>query len=313
MTFYVATKTLAAIDAALVADGGAAYRANLGRVIGMLKDPYRAEVEHEHRSHLGISGLGHECDRKLWYGFHWFPKVRPIPSKGEDPTVNHARSIRLLNRGHLEEARFLALLLTIGCKIYQQDKDGEQFRVSDFGGHLGSAMDGVIEGCPDVPGEPILLEFKTAADKYQCKLTQEGVRLENPVHYVQAQTVMQKAGFRFTLYLSVNKNDDSLHGEIIPHDGHTADHHLARGKAAIFSPRPLPRMHNASPGFWKCRFCDHRQTCYNLPRAPAPERNCRTCPNGEPQPDGAWACRKHGHILDTDAQRAGCPDWSSRL
>ena len=37
--------------------------------------------------------------------------------------------LRLFNRGHIEEARFIAMLLTIGMPVYQQDAEGKQFRI----------------------------------------------------------------------------------------------------------------------------------------------------------------------------------------
>jgi len=54
----------------------------------------------EHRHHLGISIIGDDCSRKLWYSFRW---VKLIQHEG--------RMRRLFNRGHHEEPLFEKFLL----------------------------------------------------------------------------------------------------------------------------------------------------------------------------------------------------------
>jgi len=288
MTIYLAEKTLAAIDEALEKDGGAKYRQFLGQVIPHMGDAFRAE-EDSHRSHLGASLIGRECARELWYSFHWVTKNK-----------HPGRIIRLFNRGHLEEARFIALLLTIGCSVYQQDAQGRQFRISHARGHFGGSGDGIAVGLPDLPpGSPALCEFKTHNDKSFAKLKTEGVRSAKFEHFVQMNCYMYKMQIPVSLYMAVNKNTDELHAELIMLDSELAQQYMDRATQIIEAEKPPQKLPNASAGFFKCKFCDHRALCHLNAQ---PQQNCRTCQHSRPIENGEWACAELGTILTKDDQ-----------
>lgn len=290
----LAVKTLAAIENAISADQGGAYRQHLGNVLPHIGDAYRGE-ENGFRSHLGASGIGKECGRAIWYGFRWYQKSK-----------FGGRMLRLFNRGHLEEGRFIAALLTIGVQIYQQDEHGKQFKISDVGGHFGGSGDGVAVGIPDLPPEtPCLLEFKTHGDKSFTKLVQEGVRSAKFEHYVQMQMYMRKMGLAVALYGAVNKNDDTFHFEIVHLDTIIADQFVDRARTIILSSRP-PKKLNESAGWYGCRFCDLKPVCH---LGATPEKNCRTCANSEAREDGTWRCTFLEHTLTKEEQFVGCDHY----
>lgn len=313
---YIASKTLIAIEASIYKDQGNEYRANLQRVLPHLGDAYRAEHD-GHRSHMGASVIGQDCARHVWYNFRWVAK-----------TQFSGRMLRLFNRGHLEEGRAIAALLTIGTQVYQQDENGKQFRVSDAGGHFGGSGDGVAINLPDLsPGQPALLEFKTHSEKYfnilagenwkkyveyLCnpglpaeKFTGDGVRVAKFEHYVQANIYMRKMGLAVCLYVAVNKNDDAIYAEFIPLDTAVADQFIERGIKLVFLNDP-PKKLNESPGFWKCRFCDHKGVCHLREK---PDLNCRTCAYSDPRPDGTWFCRLREVNLEKQTQLVGCAEY----
>lgn len=291
----LASKTVAAIDAAIQADQGAAYRGWLGKVIGHIGDAYRTSKE-GHRSHMGASLIGGECARAIWYNFHWATKSN-----------FSGRLMRLFNRGHLEEARFIAMLLTIGCEVFQQDANGNQYRISHADGHFGGSGDGVVIGLPDLPpGTAALAEFKTHNDKSFSELKAKGVRDAKFEHYVQMNVYMRKMGIACALYLAVNKNNDELHGEIVALDSAVADQFLDRGEKIVWMQEPPSRL-SESPGFFKCRFCDHKPVCH---LKAAPDRNCRTCTYSEPAQNGAWECKLLGTQIDKDTQQIGCGKYT---
>ena len=291
----LAKQTLALIDETIRRDQGASYRGHLGKAVAQIKDAYNAEPEARFRSHLGASIIGETCERKLWLGFRW----------AQHRDFN-GRLLRLFNRGHQEEARFIALLQTIGCTVHSVAKDGGQFRISDFGGHFGSAVDCVIVGCPDAP-EPILGEFKTHNDKSFQSLKNDGVREAKFGHYAQIQVCMKKLSLPKCLYLAVNKNDDELYGEIINADA-IGDQALDRANRIIFSNTSPERLKNASPSWWECKYCDYSSVCFGKV---APEENCRTCRFSSPQQDGTWHCTKHDTVLSKEAQLSGCSSYSA--
>lgn len=65
-----------------------------------------------HRNHLGASLIGDDCSRKLWYSFRWVFKER-----------FSGRLLRLFNRGHREEDRFVEWLEGAGFKVWAHSKD----------------------------------------------------------------------------------------------------------------------------------------------------------------------------------------------
>jgi hypothetical protein len=289
-----ASKTLKAIDDAIAADQGGAYRQHLQRVLPHIGDAYRG-TEDGFRSHLGASVLGQECGRAIWYGFRWFTKPK-----------FSGRILRLFNRGHLEEGRVIAALLTIGVQIFQQDEHGKQFRISDIGGHFGGSGDGVAIGLPDLPsGTAALLEFKTHNDKSFAKLEKEGVRGAKFEHWVQMQTYMSKMGIPVALYVAVNKNDDNLWMELVYLDSASAEQFRDRARTIILLRQPPARI-SESPGWFACKWCDHAPVCH---KKAAPEKNCRSCMHSEAREDGTWRCMNPGAeelVLSKEMQAVGC-------
>lgn len=275
----LAVKTLTAIENVMVADQGASYRGWLGKVIPHIQDAYRSEPE-EFRSHLGASAVGQQCGRAIWYSFRWATKAK-----------FSSRMLRLFNRGHLEEARFIALLLTIGVQVWQQDDQGRQFKISSAYGHYGGSGDGVGVGIPDLLStEPALLEFKTHKDDSFKLLLKDGLRSSKFEHYVQMQQYMRKMSLAVGLYMAVNKNTDEIYACIVPLDVENADTFTERGEKIIWMDRAPSRIGSPpSPGNYSCRFCDHKPVCFlKVPAA----RNCRTCAFSAPSiaGDAAWVC-----------------------
>ncbi len=295
-TIHKAEKTLRAIENMLRADQGAKYRTTLATVLPHIGDAYRGE-DGGFRSHLGASVLGQECGRAIYYGFRWFTQK-----------TFDGRILRLFNRGHLEEGRFIALLIACGIKVYQQDANGKQFRIQDFGGHLGGSGDGVAIGVPDVdPDSPVLLEFKTHNDKSFVVLAKEGVRYAKPEHYIQMQMYMQKMGIPVALYMAVNKNTDAIWAEIVTVNPELALQYVDRAGRIIFAKEP-PKRINESPGWFACKFCDHRDVCH---LGADPARNCRTCTHSIPRENGDWSCGFSGQVLTKEDQHIACDKYEA--
>lgn len=276
----LATKTLEAIKEALNADKCAQFRMNEKILLPKMDDAYRGE-ETPFRSHQGASGIGRACGREVQLSWKWVAK----PQFDE-------RILRLFNRGHLEEARFLAMLLCLpNVQLWYETDEGGQFKFSDLGGHYGSALDGIMVGCPDLPeGVPCYTEFKTSAAKGFEKLKKAGCKEEKFDHYVQMNQCMKYYQLPYSLYMVVNKDNDELYAEIIPYDEDNANRYTNRAEEIIFTTDPLPRISNQST-FWKCKFCDVKKVCHGKE---LPEINCRTCAHWSPKRDGGYNCA-HGN------------------
>jgi hypothetical protein len=312
-TVTVAHRTLDAIDGAIAADQGARFRQLEGQLFPKADDAYRGEEE-AFRSHLGASVLGGDCARHLWYNFRW--ATRPHFD---------GRTLRLFNRGHLEEPRFIAMLMMIGCEVWQYDAQGKQFRVSWADDHAGGSGDGVARRIPDLDVKTAaVVECKTHGEKSFIELAGnlqnwrayrrapasnafpgQGVRIAKFEHFVQMQIYMRKMGLAAALYLAVCKNTDDLYAEVITLDAEFADQFIDRGEKLIWMDAPPPKI-NESPGFFKCRFCDDRPVCH-LKAEPA--RNCRTCRYSSPGKAGTWHCALHKIVLEKSLQLTGCTNY----
>lgn len=290
----IAVKTLEAINQAITADGGASFRKILRHTISQAEDAYSVESD-KFRSHLGASIIGSDCLRQIWYMFRWANPEATFETK----KIPHSQMIRLMNRGHLEEARFIALLLMIGCEVWQYDSNGKQYRILAHGGHFGGSGDGILRGIPDCPNIPLQGEFKTHNDDSFTKLVSAGVRESKPQHYVQMQMYMGGWGLTGGLYFAVNKDNDQLYAELVEFNPEIFFERSDKAKKIIESRFP-PAKISESPGWWKCKMCRQRHLCHKIPLendstdrstwiVPQPHRNCRTCVYSRPV-DGGWIC-----------------------
>lgn len=316
----LALKTMLAIHNTMVADQGGSFRQWEQRILPHLDDAYRAQDD-GFRSHLGASVLGDECGRAIWYGFRWATK-----------NTFSGQTLRLFNRGHLEEGRFLAMLLMIGVEAVQQDANGKQFKINFAAGHGGGSGDGFGRNIPDLPPETwAQLEFKTHNDKsfsdlagenfkdwfaYQTGLSRvpatfkgKGVRESKPDHYMQMQTYMRKFNLTCALYGAANKNNDHVYFEIVTLDSAFADQLTDRAERIIWM-HEAPKRINESPGYFGCRWCDHKAVCK---LGEAPNKNCRTCYFSEPRDsgnnDGQWWCKLHDRAIPKETQLTGCGEY----
>lgn len=80
---------------------------NTDLIKSLIDATFEADAEREkRRGHLGGSAIGSPCERELWYGFRWAHEEK-----------FQGRMLRLFNRGHKEEFRFVDYLRRIGCEV----------------------------------------------------------------------------------------------------------------------------------------------------------------------------------------------------
>jgi len=251
-----ATKTLEAIDAAIL-----------------------AKAENGFRPHLGASQIGKPCERALWLSFRW-TKRASFP----------ARVLRVFARGHREEANLTALLESSGIKVSTFDPaTGKQYRLG--GAHFSGSCDGMADGVPESPRVRHIVEYKTSNAKEFGKLRADGVRKAKPEHYDQMQCYMRWAGLTRALYVAVCKDDDRIHAERVRYDKEHAERAIARGRAITLAERMPPPI-STDPTWYQCRFCPAHAMCHKS--QPTKGVNCRTCAHSSPERtgNGSWSCAK---------------------
>lgn len=301
----------------------------------------------ENRTHLGFSMIGDECQRKLWYGFRWCKMPKPDPRikrlfdrghKEEDRFIDYLRGIgcivnpfdpsyRLLIEPTADEYVVVNIntveyseLDSMGAVDVSDDmqhvhKANEQditypvqWKVSASNGHSGGSLDG--KGyLPEKYGlrEEILFEFKTHGEKSFRELKAKGMKMSKPVHYAQCCAYGYMMKLNYVCYVAVNKNDDTLHLEIVPLNHKTGETLVMKADRIIMSQEPPPRLHE-NPTFWLCKMCNYFPICHAKAEI---DRNCRSCKYAEPAKDKLWVCNKHQQILTDEIidKEYGC--WES--
>ena len=214
--------------------------------------------------------------------------------------------MRLFERGHLEEDRFVGWLKSAGISVWQNDPEtGRQFRFKGYKGHYAGEIDGVGNGI--IPG-PYLLEFKTHNDKSFKDIQANKVEMSKPMHYVQMQMYMGQYQLPRALYLAINKNNDELYEEVVEFNQAVYDKHLARAAYLIDAPEPPPKM-STNPSWFACKWCSYYRICHF---GEAKLKNCRTCIHSTPVENSQWQCEKNApemNIIPITVISTGCDDY----
>lgn len=261
------------------------------------------------RRHLGGSAIGDECSRKVWLNFRWI--------KAEEFT---GRQLRLFQRGHLEEPRFIEYLEGIGAKVFAYDpatnpdlpKDKRQVKVSAFQGHFGGSLDGIAILPKDIFPYPVLLEFKTSATGAKfANIDKNGVRVEKAQHWSQMNVYGYLLGLRYALYMVVNKNDDSIIAKFVELNESFGESEVVRAGNLIMTQSPPPRCRK-SPASIPCKFCHYAKICH-LDAQDEVAHNCRSCINATPDNAGTWRCAKFNGTIPDEFIAKGCDEWESIL
>lgn len=277
----------------------------------------REYFKSEHRTHLGASGIADPCAAKSWGAFRWL--------KLEHHT---GQQLRLFERGHLEESRFVKILRGVGFEVREFDEDGGQFKISGVDGHFGGSLDAMAKFPPryGISDEIIILnEYKTHSEDSFAKLAGkkltytdlkagkrrtggDGVRVSKPVHFGQMNSYGRAYGFKYALYVAVNKNTDELYFEIVPLDWLHADDLFRKAETVIRAQTQPPKI-ALTKTYFGCKLCHLSPICHD---GELPEKNCRSCKDGLPIADGKWKCGFSivGGTLSDETIAVGCDVWT---
>lgn len=256
--------------------------------IESLIDRYHEDNQELPRPHLGISLLGHSCDRHLWLNFRW-----AVIQK------HSGRLLRLFRRGQLEEDQVIKDLRAAGISI-----NSRQTNV-DFGSHISGSADGVItSGVPGAEGAYHVLEIKTHSRKSFNELVKKGVAVAKPVHYIQMQGYMLGLKIKKALYYSICKDDDRIYTETINFVHSDAQKAIDRGQKIALS-EYMPEPISGDPSWYECKMCPAHKFCHETKMTE--EVNCRTCAHSTPTEDSQWLCaRNENEPIPVDWQHQGC-------
>lgn len=212
------------------------------------------------RSYLGMSQIGGDCERKLWYSYH-----DPLPE------FMPASALMRIEDGHACE-RILAdrLRLVPGVVLRTEDADtGEQFEVSDLDGQFAGHLDGLIIGLVSDPHVWHVWEAKAVnEEKYGkfCKLRREHgesgtLQKWDATYYAQAQAYMGYTKI-YRHYLTVcspgAREWEAVCTEFDPSVFETIRN---RAERIINAHVPVAKVSN-DPSWYVCKWCHYKERCH---------------------------------------------------
>jgi len=277
----------------------AALPEHLCPTLAAADDAIVAGQERRRRAYLGMSAIGAECERALWYGLRWVAM----------PAFN-AATLKRFEDGHASETVAVnRLKATPGLEVHDLDDSGEQFGFKDLGGHFSGHMDGVVLGLIQSPKTWHVLEIKASEkwadlDKARKKVGEKHALAEwNATYYAQAVLYMDYA--ELDRHYLVCVSPGGRRWTAVRTDADPAFAQILRNKAEriIFTDNAPKRI--GGPDSFACRWCDFAHVCHAGEMA---ERNCRTCLHCEAIREGGWGCAKFEHELSRADQEAGCKE-----
>ena len=259
------------------------------------------------RGYLGMSSIGDECSRKLWYNFHMCGR------KNAESCM-----IRIWDGGHRGED-LMSERLRMVDGIYLETIDprtGGQFEVRDIGGHFSGHCDGIINGILKAPKTQHIWEHKEVEESSFAKLNKLKIEVGeanalkewHPIYYAQAVLYMHYFGIT-RHYLTVTTPGGRDYTSCRTHaDSYEAKKLIKKAERIISAPSPLDRLSD-NPSWYECKWCDYLEHCHY---GKVSVVNCRTCLHSTPIIDGksaTWECQKYGAeiSIETLDSSADCP------
>lgn len=254
------------------------------------------------RPYLGMSQIGNQCDRALWFGFRWCtPRKMP------------ASALKAIEDGHRgEDIMADRLRMVAGVTLHTVNpQTGKQFGVEGCGGHLKGHLDGAILGVHEAPKTWHVWEHKQVNETKFKKLEslaqklgeKEALKEWDATYYGQAISYMGFTGMErhfLTVATPGGRAFTSIRTEFNRAD---FDRYCARAQHIIDAPTPPERL-SEDPAWYECKWCEHRALCHGT-AAPLP--TCRSCSHSTPEPGGTWTCARHqGKTLSVPEQKQGC-------
>ena len=202
----------------------------------------------QQRRHLGLSQVGHECPRWLWFKHQGLV----------DETPPEGRVLRLFQLGRLTDDQMAIDLQSCGFRLHSQQKK-VIFTQGDL--KLEGSCDGIIEGLLE-SDRPHLWECKSMADKLFSKLKKDGYEAYNPQY--KAQCHCYALGLKLPrIYATVyNKNTSELYAERIKLDREFATKQLQRAFDIMREPVAPDQKLCPRADWFQAKFCQFNKICW---------------------------------------------------
>jgi hypothetical protein len=204
------------------------------------------DKKYKARARLGMSEIGHECNRYLWYKSHGIVGKRP-----------DARILRLFELGNVIETHIIQDLLHCGFQIENRQT---VIRIEQDGHKIEGHSDGVIVGHKPFT-KPHLLEIKTAGEKTFKDCKKKGYQDWNQKYKAQIHTYMTGFGISRCLVIVYNKNTSEIYSERIRLNPDYAESVLKNIFWVMDQSAPPLRICPRAD-WYKARWCDYYKECF---------------------------------------------------
>lgn len=213
--------------------------------------------ESDKRCYLGMSVIGVQCWRKLWYNFRGFTAKRI-----------DGRAQMIFDFGNLIEESVIKWIKDAGYLITDQQRE-----FTDYNGWFKGHCDGYIHGLSEIPS-PWILEIKSASDsRFKAIKSIQNLKESVPVYWAQVQCYMHYAELNTALVIVINKNNCELYTEEVREWPAECDRLLDKAQQIIYSDIEFDRDITT-----ECDYCEYKDLCgTNTTGTTQLTKNCGTC------------------------------------
>lgn len=221
----------------------------------------KAEGLKERRGYLGASGIGHPCERQVWYQYNGYP-YEPMGIKG----------IYAVEDGHRSEELLASRLkLVPGVQLATLDENGNQFGFSKFDGKFKGHIDGLIIGLLQAPKTAHIWEAKSVNEKKFGELQKliekfgekNALKEWDYIFYIQSQIYMGEFDLDRHYLTACTPGGRDIISVRTEFDRNIYKATLSKAERIINAKNPPERAFHSKT--WKdCRWCKFAEECWKV-------------------------------------------------
>lgn len=238
------------------------------------------------RHYLGMSQIGDECWRKLFYSFR-NAAAKEIPASG----------LKNIQDGFVQEdimADRLRMLPYITLHTTDPADTNNQIGYQLLLGHFRGHLDGMIKGIKEAPLTWHVWENKAVNETKFNKLERlksidekKALAKWDEIYFAQAQIYMH-CSQTTRHYLNVETPGGRQYMSCrTDYNKAIAESIITKAKVIIFDNWNIPAKHSEKREYYKCKWCDYQVICHD---GDIPLVHCKTCRYSEPVRDGKRKC-----------------------
>ena len=251
----------------------------------IINDMYEAAACYErgpHRNYLGMSQIGKQCGRALWYDFRGFSK-----------SVINGRAKMIFSLGDRVEEEVIKWL--DGYRITDRQRNFVAIN-GFFCGH----WDGCIYG---VTSKPHVLEVKSANSRRFAAYKAQGIKDLSPEYWCQIQCYMGYSGIERGIFIVMNKDNCELYTERAKFNKHDFDAIERRARNIIYANEVPDKVTSMA-----CEYCGYKTLCAEGDYIQT-DCTCGTCKHFKIK-DQKMLCTIHKREIEAQYWGRCCNQWS---